>query len=148
VLQCSARLSPAVSTRPSPPRSGPPHSSLTRIRQRLGLDLFQHFFETVVDLCQVAVLVWRRELYFAATMRVADLFGDEIAAADEQPVTVDDVLEGIVQLSTRVDAARVPSAGDLPWRLLAERRRDPNRRGPACGRVGGCWCGGVGAPGR
>src|SRR5687768_18524294 len=28
------------------------HSSLTRIRQRLGIDVFQSFFEQVVDLCQ------------------------------------------------------------------------------------------------
>ena len=32
----------------------PDHSSLTRIRQRLGVDVFQRFFEKVVDLCQQA----------------------------------------------------------------------------------------------
>src|SRR5688572_29512037 len=36
----------------------PDHSSLTRIRQRLGIDIFQRFFEKVVDLCQEAGLVW------------------------------------------------------------------------------------------
>jgi transposase len=41
----------------------PDHSSLTRIRQRLGVDIFQRFFEKVVDLCQEAGLVWGRELY-------------------------------------------------------------------------------------
>ena len=45
----------------------PDHSSLTRIRQRLGIDIFQRFFEQVVDLCQEAGLVWGRELYFDAT---------------------------------------------------------------------------------
>src|SRR3712207_5681620 len=45
----------------------PDHSSLTRIRQRLGIDLFQRFFEHVVDLCQEAGLVWGRELYVDAT---------------------------------------------------------------------------------
>jgi transposase len=45
----------------------PDHSSLTRIRQRLGVDVFQRFFEKVVDLCQEAGLVWGRELYFDAT---------------------------------------------------------------------------------
>jgi transposase len=29
----------------------PDHSSLTRIRQQLGIDLFHRFFETIVDLC-------------------------------------------------------------------------------------------------
>jgi transposase len=32
----------------------PDHSSLTRTRQRLGIDIFQRFFEQVVDLCQEA----------------------------------------------------------------------------------------------
>jgi len=45
----------------------PDHSSLTRIRQRLGLPIFQRFFEHVVDLCQQAGLVWGRELFFDAT---------------------------------------------------------------------------------
>ena len=45
----------------------PDHSSLTRMRQRFGLPLFQRFFEHVVDLCQQAGLLWGRELFFDAT---------------------------------------------------------------------------------
>jgi transposase len=45
----------------------PEHSSLTRIRLRLGLPLFQRFFERVVDLCRDAGLVWGKELIFDAT---------------------------------------------------------------------------------
>src|SRR4029450_2182154 len=45
----------------------PDHSSLTRIRQRLGLAIFERFFEKVVDLCQEAGLVWGRELFVDAT---------------------------------------------------------------------------------
>ena len=45
----------------------PDHSSLTRIRQRLGIGIFERFFEKVVDLCQEAGLVWGRELYFDGT---------------------------------------------------------------------------------
>src|SRR3954451_25238354 len=45
----------------------PDHSSLTRIRQRLGLVIFQRFFEHVVELCQQAGLLWGRELFFDAT---------------------------------------------------------------------------------
>src|ERR687896_503251 len=45
----------------------PDHSSLTRIRQRLGVEIFQRFFDKIVDLCQEAGLVWGRELYFDAT---------------------------------------------------------------------------------
>src|SRR5215203_2585756 len=34
----------------------PDHSSLSRIRQRLGIDVFLRFFEQIVDLCQEARL--------------------------------------------------------------------------------------------
>src|SRR5262249_51237231 len=45
----------------------PDHSSLTRIRQRLGLEAFERFFQRVVELCQEAGLVWGKELFFDAT---------------------------------------------------------------------------------
>jgi transposase len=35
----------------------PDHSNLTRIRQRLGIRVFERFFAQVVDLCQEAGLV-------------------------------------------------------------------------------------------
>ena len=45
----------------------PDHSSLTRIRTRLGVNIFQRFFEHVVELCQEAGLVWGKELFFDGT---------------------------------------------------------------------------------
>jgi transposase len=45
----------------------PDHSSLSKIRGRYGLVIFQRFFEKVVDLCQAAGLVWGQELYFDGT---------------------------------------------------------------------------------
>jgi transposase len=56
----------------------PDHSSLTRIRQRLGLAIFARFFEQIVDLCQEAGLVWGRELYFDATRVRADADTDSL----------------------------------------------------------------------
>jgi len=50
----------------------PDHSSLTRIRQRLGVEVFQRFFEQVADLCQEVGLVWGRELYVDATKVAAN----------------------------------------------------------------------------
>src|SRR5215210_3853331 len=40
----------------------PDHSSLTRIRERYGLDIFRRFFEAVVERCVAAGLVWGKEL--------------------------------------------------------------------------------------
>lgn len=45
----------------------PDHSSLSKIRDRYGLDVFQHFFEQIVELCRQAGLVWGEELYFDGT---------------------------------------------------------------------------------
>jgi transposase len=45
----------------------PDHSSLTRIRDRYGLEIFERFFEQIVEMCAEAGLVWGKELYFDAT---------------------------------------------------------------------------------
>jgi transposase len=50
----------------------PDHSRLPRIRQRLGIEIFQRFFEKIVDLCQEAGLVWGQELYVDATKVTAN----------------------------------------------------------------------------
>lgn len=36
----------------------PDHSSLTRFRERYGLEVFWRFFEAIVKQCQAAGLVW------------------------------------------------------------------------------------------
>jgi transposase len=45
----------------------PDHSSLTRIRERFGLEVFRSFFERIVEECFAAGLVWGEELFFDAT---------------------------------------------------------------------------------
>jgi transposase len=131
----------------------PDHSSLTRIRQRLGVDVFQRFFEKVVDLCQEAGLVWGRELYVDATKveanaaleslvprfvyeaktHVADVFANDTltdTAQVEPEAAVDAFPVGVV----RLPGAAGDKAGRMdppPWRLLEERRLDPDR--PAVG---------------
>ena len=45
----------------------PDHSSLTRIRDRLGLEVFRSFFERIVQECIDAGLVWGEELFIDAT---------------------------------------------------------------------------------
>jgi len=126
----------------------PDHSSLTRIRRRLGIEAFARFFEKVVDLCQEAGLVWGKELFFDATKveanaalgslvprfshdakaHVADLFADETADVPEAnaPTTPGNLPEEIVRLP-REPLPEGPPAADPPWRLLEQRRLDPNR---------------------
>ena len=45
----------------------PDHSCLSKIRKRYGLEIFQQFFEKIVELCVEAGLVWGEELYFDST---------------------------------------------------------------------------------
>src|SRR5215208_3715579 len=124
----------------------PDHSSLTRIRQRLGVDVFERFFEKVVDLCQDAGLVWGRELYFDGTKveanadfdslvprfyheaktHLGDLFTDGASPEDDPPATLD-LPAGIVRLPTEPDVNGPWTSGERPWRLLEERRLDPHR---------------------
>jgi transposase len=57
----------------------PDHSSLTRIRERYGLEIFRRFFETIVAQCLAAGLVWGRELYVDATKVEANASLDSVA---------------------------------------------------------------------
>jgi transposase len=124
----------------------PDHSSLTRIRQRLGIEVFERFFEQIVDLCQEAGLVWGRELYFDGTKveanadfdslvprfsyeartHLGDLFTDEMPTDDTPPAAAD-LPAMIMQLPTDPDIAGSSPVDERPWRLLEERRLDPHR---------------------
>jgi transposase len=129
----------------------PDHSSLTRIRQRLGIDVFQRFFEQVVDLCQEAGLVWGRELYFDATRvradadtdslvprfyreakaHLADVFASDLEQ-EEDPARVDadSVLpDGLLPFPWRAEtsAEALEDAAPKRWNLLEERRLNPTR---------------------
>jgi transposase len=45
----------------------PDHSSLTRLRERYGVEVFRRFFEAIVEQCVAAGLVWGQELYVDST---------------------------------------------------------------------------------
>ena len=45
----------------------PDHSALSKIRDRYGLEVFQRFFEQIIQLCVEAGLVWGKELFFDGT---------------------------------------------------------------------------------
>ncbi len=56
----------------------PDHSSLTRIRERYGLEVFRRFFDEIVEQCIKAGLVWGKELYFDATKVEANASLDSV----------------------------------------------------------------------
>ena len=56
----------------------PDHSSLTRIRERYGLEVFRRFFAALVERCQAAGLVWGEEVYIDATKMLANASVDSV----------------------------------------------------------------------
>jgi transposase len=129
----------------------PDHSSLTRIRQRLGIAVFERFFERIVDLCQEAGLVWGKELYFDATRVRADAdtdslvprfsveatahLADVFAADPAQTNGVESVANGFpisdgvlpFPVSERASPETAREESPPRWNLLEERRLDPTR---------------------
>jgi transposase len=58
----------------------PDHSSLTRIRERYGLEIFRGFFEKIVEMCFEAGLVRGEELFFDSTKVNANADIDSLAS--------------------------------------------------------------------
>jgi hypothetical protein len=123
----------------------PDHSSLTRIRQRLGLPIFQRFFAHVVELCQQAGLVWGAELFFdgtkvranadldslvprwyaAATAHLDTLFAGDASGADAPAAAADPTPPASPHLpaaTTTLPDATTPSS--LSFRGTAQAERD------------------------
>jgi transposase len=97
----------------------PDHSTLSRIRARLGLSVFRRFFETIVEQCIKAGLVWGEELIFDATKVRANASMESI-----KPVlhlVVDD------HLAALTEAEDDAPDGQPRWQLLEECRLDPKR---------------------
>jgi transposase len=57
----------------------PDHSSLTKIRERYGLEVFRNFFERIVEMCVEAGLIRGKELFFDSTKVEADAAVDSLA---------------------------------------------------------------------
>src|SRR3954454_20448771 len=135
----------------------PDHSSLTRIRARLGVEVFRRFFEHIVELCQAAGLVWGKELLFDATkvranadldtlvprfswqakQHLAELFDEAPApsttgddATVSPPAPAQEVDSGPRPLPPGLgpaDEAHLAAERAETWQLLGERRLDPDR---------------------
>jgi transposase len=56
----------------------PDHSSLTRIRERYGIQIFRKMFDAVVERCRDAGLVWGEELFADATLVEANADRDKM----------------------------------------------------------------------
>src|SRR5215216_4130612 len=97
----------------------PDHSSLTRIRERYGLEVFRRFFEEIVELCAQAGLVWGEELYFDSTKVQANAAVDSLAPRWAVEAHLDELFdgegkeeEGLAAAETSPALAALPTAED------------------------------------
>ena len=114
----------------------PDHSSLTRIRERYGVEIFRRFFEKIVEQCQQAGLVWGKELYFDGAKVAAnagkeslkprffveahltDLFGAETEELPEETDQQPPQTEAVASRS--VEQKKTPPPTQLPVSLSHE----------------------------
>ena len=111
----------------------PDHSSLTKIRTRYGLEVFRRFFETNVEQCQEAGLVWGRELYldgtkvaanagkesvkprFAVEAHLSNLFGTQAEEPSEEEQQQQAAAEPLT-----IEHEELPAPRALPTSLASE----------------------------
>src|SRR5918997_436135 len=106
----------------------PDHSSLTRIRERYGLQTFRRFFERIVELCVEAGLVWGKELYFDATKVEANASLDSMRSRSLMEYDLEEHLAGIFpeedqpveEGANALQITAVGAAGQEEGRALAE----------------------------
>ena len=102
----------------------PDHSSLTRIRERYGLEIFRLFFERIVQECFEAGLVRGKELFFDATKVEANASLDSMGSRSLVEGRLKEHLDGIFPEDTPfpqdADATQVGPTG-LEGRMLARR---------------------------
>jgi len=137
----------------------PDHSSLTRIRTRLGVEVFRRFFERVVERCREAGLVWGQELLVDATKVRANAAVDSlvprwyqqakahvgalsatesdrpdtaVAAPEPEPAAMPVGPRVVLPLrlpfaGTPAERERLATSNQAAWKLLEQRRLDPER---------------------
>jgi transposase len=100
----------------------PDHSTLSKIRTRLGLPIFRRFFEAVTEQCVKAGLVRGEELIFDATKVRANASMDSLIPRLHLLTE-----EHLAQLEPPDPATTLWEENNARWDLLTECRLDPDR---------------------
>ncbi len=100
----------------------PDHSSLSKIRARLGLPVFRRFFETITEQCVTAGLVRGDELIFDATRIRATASMDSLIPRLRLLTE-----EHLAALEPAEPPTTLWEMNDARWDLLEECRLDPER---------------------
>jgi transposase len=113
----------------------PDHSSLSKIRERYGLEVFHRFFEHIVELCIQARLVWGEELYFDSTKVRANADIDEMVDKVERkahqhlkelfPKEQDENSKNdspFIELVSKYNGERIPGTRKPTYERIADER--------------------------
>ncbi len=100
----------------------PDHSSLSKIRARLGLPVFRRFFEVITEQCIRAGLVWGDELIFDATKVRANASMDSLVPRLHLLTE-----EHLASLEQQEPPTTLAALNDARWDVLDECRLDPER---------------------
>jgi transposase len=121
----------------------PDHSTLTRIRERYGLEVFRAFFERIVQMCVDAGLVWGEELFFDSTAVEANAANESVVAR----LAAVDAVEGTSASSSRIRREK-PARGPTSSTRIPRGPRTPPCPWPATRRRCGppTATGGTGSP--
>jgi transposase len=130
----------------------PNHSSLSKTRDRFGLETFQCFFEHIVELCIEAGLVWGEELYIDATKVKANASGrsvvdrtdvllehiQELFDSDERPRPNGDSesIDSGIDLIAKYNGERITGSRTPSYERIADKQislTDPVR--PQCDKL-------------
>ena len=116
----------------------PDHSSLSKIGERYGLEVFHRFFEHIIELCVQARLVWGEELYFDSTKVQANADIDAMVQKVELeahqhlkqlfPKEQNGQLESaspIVELVSKYNGERIPGTRKPSYERIADERVSP-----------------------
>jgi transposase len=100
----------------------PDHSTLSKIRARLGLPIFRRFFEAITEQCIKAGLVQGEELIFDATKVRANASLDSLIPRLHLLTE-----EHLAQLEPSEEPETLWASNDARWDLLEACRLDPER---------------------
>src|SRR3954447_23209892 len=129
----------------------PDHSSLSRIRERYGLDVFRRFFDRIVEQCIAAGLVWGQEFYLDATRVQANAAMDSLQPrfAVEAHLARLFAADGDETGSGGAsDGPDEPDADDAPARLPVTLTEESRAALVACAADRQGWIGRAGRPDR
>ena len=122
----------------------PDHSSLTRIRARLGLDICRRFFEAIVEQCMQAGLVWGQERYFDATKVAANASLASVAPR----FAVEAHLGALFAAADAAEADDAGADGDIPALLPVALTADAQAALAEAAAARHDWIGNAGRPDR